>query len=87
MSKALAASKQSLALSPGGTANHLSLAKIYSLANNRKMALDFFRRAAGSLGARLVEASWDPSFDNIRQTPEFQELVREAKQKSKGTAP
>ena len=85
--EALAASKQSLALSPGGAANHLSLAKIYSLANNRKMALDFFRRAAGSLGARLVEASWDPSFDNIRQTPEFQELVREAKQKSKGTAP
>ncbi len=81
--EALAASKQSLALDPGGTtATHLSLAKIYSLANNRKVALDFLRRAAADLGPRLVEASWDPSFDNIRKSREFQELVREAEKQT-----
>lgn len=86
--EALAASKQSLALDPGGSAaTHLSLAKIYSLANNRKVALDFLRRAAIQLGPRLIEASWDPSFDNIRQTPEFQELLRDAKRKEEGTVP
>ena len=82
LSEALAASKQSIALDPGGSAMHLlSLARIYSLANNTKMALDFLRRAAVRLGPELVELSWDPAFDNIRRTQEFQQLIRDAKKK------
>ena len=80
--EALAASKQSIALDPGGSAmTHLSLARIYSLANHTKTALDFLRRAAVQLGPELVELCWDPSFDNIRKTQEFQQLIREAREK------
>ena len=45
------------------------------------MALDFLRRAAVRLGPELVELSWDPAFDNIRRTQEFQQLIRDAKKK------
>lgn len=88
LSEALAASKQSIALDPGGSAMHLlSLARIYSLANNTKMALDFLRRAAVRLGPELVELSWDPAFDNIRRTQEFQQLIRDAKKKDGDSKP
>ena len=77
--EALAVSKQSLRLAPkASSTNLLSLAKIYSQAKDEKRALDYFRRAASILGPRLVEAGWDPAFDNIRQNPEFQSLLRDA---------
>ena len=84
--EALAVSKQSLRLAPkASSANLLSLAKIYSQAKDEKRALDYFRRAASILGPRLVEAGWDPAFDNIRKNPEFQTLLRDAR-KQKGSA-
>ncbi len=76
--EAIKVSKRSLELDPSNAATALSLAKIHSLANNAQTAMDYFRRAAGILGPGIVEASWDPAFDNIRNTAEFKKIVREA---------
>jgi len=76
--EAIQASKRGLELDPSSPATALSLAKIYSLANNKKLSMDYFRRAAPIMGRSIIEASWDPSFDNVRELPEFKQIVRDA---------
>lgn len=76
--EAIRVSKRSLELDPSNAATALSLAKIHSLANNKSTAMDYFKRAANIMGPGIVEASWDPAFDNIRKTPEFKKIIKEA---------
>ncbi len=76
--EAIQVSKRSLELDPSNAATALSVAKIHSLANNKNTAMDYFRRAANILGPGIVESSWDPAFDNIRDLPEFRSIIREA---------
>ena len=76
--EAIQVSKRSLELDPSNAASALSLAKIHSLANNKQTAMDYFKRAANILGPGIVEASWDPALDNIRNMAEFKEIIRTA---------
>ena len=77
-SEAIRVSKRSLELDPSNSATALNLAKIHSMANNKQTAMDYFKRAANIMGPGIVEASWDPAFDNIRNTAEFKRIVKEA---------
>lgn len=78
LNEAIKVSKRSLELDPSNAATALSLARIYSLANNKIVAMDYFKRAASSMGPKIVEASWDPAFDSIRNTAEFKEIINRA---------
>lgn len=76
--EAIQVTKRGLELAPSSPSSALVLAKIYSLAGSTKPALEYFRRAASVMGRGIVEASWDPSFDNIRKTEEFTKILSEA---------
>ena len=81
--EAIQVSKRGLELAPSSPAPALMLARIYSLAGSKQPALDYFRRAASIMGRSIIEASWDPAFDNIRNTEEFMKTLREVSGETK----
>ncbi len=58
------------------------MAKIYSLLNDKEEALKWFKRFLenGFLIGLHDYAEYDPCFDNIRNEPEFKEIVRQGKE-------
>ncbi len=65
-------------LDPNSGKAHVNLAGLYSILNDKQAALKHFRKAAKLLGKAILPLSHDPSFDNIRSSPEFQAVVSEA---------
>jgi len=55
------------------------LAGIYSIQNDRDKALAYFKAVYSKIGKNIISISLDPSFDNIRNTPEFILIIEEAK--------
>ena len=60
---------------PDNAEAHFVLARVYSLNNEPQPAIESLQKAI-DLDKRLIESSkTDPDFDNIRQTPEYQQLI------------
>ena len=70
----------SLGMSPDSGDAHINLAGMYSVVGDKKRAIDHFRKAFKLIGYAILPLSFDEAFDNIRQMPEFQSIILEAKQ-------
>ena len=75
LDEALSESQQVVKVNPKEGYAHYSLACVYSLKNEPKLAIESLQKAF-DLDKSLIESSkTDPDFDNIRQTPEYQQLI------------
>lgn len=76
-----------IGLEPGSGEAQINLAGIYSITNNKTAALEHFRKAAELLGSAILPLSSDSAFDAIRSTPEFQEILSQARRKKLQSTP
>ena len=72
---ALAEFKKVIEIEPKNGWGYYSVSCVYSLKKETKQAVEFLQKAI-DLNESFIEYSrGDPDFDNIRPTPEFQQLV------------
>ena len=70
----------SLGMHPDSGDAHINLAGMYSVVGDKQKAIEHFRKAFKLIGYAILPLSFDEAFDNIRQMPEFQSVILEAKQ-------
>ena len=54
---------------------YYDLARVYSLKNEHKLAVESLQKAIDLDKSKIEFSKTDPDLDNIRQTPEFQQLI------------
>ena len=75
LDEALAEFQKVVNVNPKEGYAHYSLACIYSLKNQPQLAIESLQKAI-DLDKSIIELfKTDPDFDNIRQTPEYQQLI------------
>ena len=75
LDEAIVQYKQAIAINPDYTTAHYNLACVYSLKNQKTLAIETLRKAI-MLDQKYIEMSkTDSDFDNIRESPEFQQLI------------
>ena len=73
--------KKVIEIEPRGTEAPYNLACVYSLKNQPKLAIEYLQKTIDKLPKPIdpddfIEFSkTDPDLENIRQTPEFQQLI------------
>ena len=76
LDEAIAEYKRAIIIDPYFTDSHYNLASVYALKNEKALAIESLEEAI-TLDSRFVETSKTNSdFDNIRESPEFQELIK-----------
>ena len=72
---ALAEFKKVIEIEPNNGWGYYSVSCVYSLKKETKQAIEFLQKTI-DLNESFIEYSrGDPDFDNIRHTPEFQQLI------------
>ena len=67
--------KKAIAIKPNNARAHYNLARAYSLKGEKTLSIESLQKAI-SLDWIVIEAAKTESdFDNIRESPEFQQLV------------
>ena len=67
--------QQVVKVNPKGVYAHYNLACVYSLKNEPQLAIGSLQKAIDLDKSYIESSKTDPDFDNIRQTPEFQQLI------------
>lgn len=67
-----------LNMSKNSAMSCIHLAAIYSILNQKSRSLFYFKRAYGILGKNILILTYDTSFNNIRNTPEFIGIIQDA---------
>jgi len=67
-----------LNLSKNSALSCIHLAAIYSILNQKNRALFYFKKAYGIIGEKILILTYDTSFNNIRNTPEFIAIIQDA---------
>jgi len=68
-----------LSINPESPEVNINLAGMYSITGKKKRALMHFKKAYEAFGYAILPLSYDNAFDNIRSSPEFQEIIAKAK--------
>ena len=76
---AIKTNSKALSINPESPEVHINLAGMYSITGKKERALMHFKKAYEAFGYAILPLSHDHAFDNIRQTPEFQEILVKAK--------
>lgn len=76
---AIITNSKALSINPEAPEVHINLAGMYSITGQKERALMHFKKAYESFGYAILALSHDSAFDNIRNTPEFQEILLLAK--------
>ena len=72
----IATYKTAISIDPNDARTHYNLACAYSLKDEKILAIETLQKAI-TLDRSLIEYSkTDSDFDNIRESPEFQELIK-----------
>lgn len=79
MEEAIEMTAKAAELNPNSAEVHINLAGMYSVIKNADSAIKHMLITYQLIGYRILPFSYDPSFDNIRSTPEFQEIIARAK--------
>ena len=66
---------KALSINPDLALAHYNLACVYSLEDEKKLSLEFLQKAIDFEEKWIQAAKTDSDFDNIRESPEFQELI------------
>jgi Flp pilus assembly protein TadD len=56
----------------------LNLSGMYSVKGEKGKSIKFFRKASEVLGDQIIPISYDPTLNNIRDEPEFKQIIKEA---------
>ncbi len=80
MEEAIKMSSKAVDLDPESADAQINLAGMYSTLSEREKANAHLLKAYQLIGYRILPFSLDSSFDNIRNTPEFQEITQKARQ-------
>lgn len=72
---AIKTNSKALSINPEAPEVHINLAGMYSITGQKERALMHFKKAFESFGYAILPLSHDNAFDNIRHTPEFQEII------------
>jgi Flp pilus assembly protein TadD len=75
LSEAINYTARSYELSPDSPEIMLNLAGLYSMTGDKKNAVALLRKVYKIIGSAMITLSSDESFDNIRNDPEFIELM------------
>ena len=75
LDNALTEFRQVIKIEPDNASGHYDLARVYSLKNEPKLAVEFLQKAIDLDKSKIEFSKIDPDLDNIRQTPEFQQLI------------
>ena len=68
--------QRAIQIDPNYALAHYNLACIYSLKNEQTQAIEWLQKAIALDQSTIIEQSkTDRDFDNIRQSPEFQQLI------------
>ena len=70
-----------LGMRPESGEAHINLAGMYAVVGNKEKAIEHFQKAYTLLGYAVLPLSYDEAFNNIRNHPEFQNIISEAQQK------
>jgi len=57
----------------------LNLSGMYSAKGEKEKSIKFFRKASETLGDQIIPISYDPTLNNIRNEPEFKQIIKEAR--------
>jgi len=77
-SEAIKSMERGLLINPDSGVALFNLSGMNSLAGNAREAIDNFKKAYVKLGEKILPLSNDPSFDNIRSTQEFKDIIDQA---------
>ncbi len=66
-------------LDPDSPLISLNLSGMYSITGEKEKSIKFFKKASKALGDQIIPISYDPTLNNIRQEPEFIQIVKDAK--------
>lgn len=80
MEEAIKITAKAAELNPNSPDAHINLAGMYSVIRDANSAIEHMLISYQLIGYRILPFSYDPSFDNIRSTPEFQEIIAKAKE-------
>ena len=57
----------------------LNLSGMYSAKGEKEKSIKLFRKASEALGDQIIPISYDPTLNNIRNEPEFKQIIKEAR--------
>lgn len=83
MKEALRATEKAIELNPENERALLNASGIYSVRGEKSKALDALKKAVPFMDGELIPLLYDPTFDNIRNEPEFESIVRDAEKTGK----
>ena len=72
---AIAELQQAIQIDPNLAPAHYNLSCIYSLKNEQAQAIEWLQKAIALDQSRIEKSKTNTDFDNIRQSPEFQQLI------------
>ena len=67
--------QKAIAIDPEKAFYHYQLARVYSLYDKKALSIESLRKAI-SLDKDFIWMAGESDFDNIRESPEFQALIR-----------
>ncbi|MBI1926223.1 tetratricopeptide repeat protein [Candidatus Poribacteria bacterium] len=73
--QAIAAYKKGIDINPSDAIACYNIAGVYSLQNEKTLSMEFLQRALALDKSLLEFAKTDTDFANIRNTPEFQQII------------
>ena len=75
LEEAVAQFKKVIEIDPNFALAHNNLARVYSLKDNTAQAIEWLQKAIVFDVSLIDKSKMGSDFDNIRQSPEFQQLI------------
>ena len=75
LDKALTEFQQVTAIEPDDASGYYDIARVFFLKNEPKLAVESLQKAIDSDKSLIEWSKTDTNLDNIRQTPEYQQLI------------
>jgi Flp pilus assembly protein TadD len=79
--EAIKVTEKALDCEPESAVAYLNLSGMHSVAGNKKVSIEYFKKAYDKVGKKILSISKDPTLDNIRSEPDFIAIVRDAEKK------
>ncbi len=75
LDEAIVQHKRAIAIDPNHAQAHYNLARAYALKNEKTLSIEFLQKAITLDRIALEVVQTHSDFDNIRESPEFQQLI------------
>ncbi len=79
MKEAIKTTLTAVEINPKSSDSQINLSSMYATNGNPESCIKHFLLAYQLIGYRILPFSYDPAFDKVRSSPEFQEIIARAK--------